>query len=120
MKNLHNCLHNTLQHVHLLEVKIHSLIEAQSVSLQEEDANDVNAVIKAVQPLVEEQFPANTPQRIFWDQQVQFNNLKSKRQMRWQPLVIRFALNLKYMSMSAYKAVRQSGIINSSVLIYVG
>lgn len=32
--------------------------------------------------------------------------------MRWHPLSIRFALNLKYLSTSAYKAMRQSGIIN--------
>ena len=32
--------------------------------------------------------------------------------MRWHPLVLRFALNLKYMSSSAYRAVRQSGIIS--------
>ena len=32
--------------------------------------------------------------------------------MRWHPLVVRFTLNVKYMSTSAYKAVRQSGIIS--------
>ncbi len=32
---------------------------------------------------------------------LQCNSLKDKRQMRWHPLVIRFALNLKYMSSSA-------------------
>ena len=31
--------------------------------------------------------------------------------MRWHPLVLRFALNLKYVSTSAYHAVRESGII---------
>ncbi len=32
--------------------------------------------------------------------------------MRWHPFSIRFALNLKYLSTSAYKVMRQSGIIN--------
>ena len=32
--------------------------------------------------------------------------------MRWYPLSIRFALNLKYLSTSAYKAIRQGGLIN--------
>ncbi len=32
--------------------------------------------------------------------------------MKWHPLVVQFALNLKYMSTSAYRAVHQSGIIN--------
>lgn len=32
--------------------------------------------------------------------------------MKWHPLVIRFTLNLKYLSGFAYRAVRQSGMIN--------
>ena len=36
-----------------------------------------------------------------------YNSLRDKRQMKWHPLVIRFALNLKYMSTSAYQAVHQ-------------
>ena len=49
---------------------------------------------------------------IFWDQQLKYNNLKDKRQMKWHPLVVRFALNLKYVPTSAYRAIRQGGIIN--------
>ena len=32
--------------------------------------------------------------------------------MRWHPLVIRFALNLRYLSGTAYQAVLQSGMIS--------
>ena len=32
--------------------------------------------------------------------------------MRWHPMVIGFALNLKYLSASAYQAVHLSGVIN--------
>ena len=42
---------------------------------------------------------------IFWEQQLQYNHLNSKRSMKWHPLMIRFALNLKYLSTSAYRAV---------------
>ena len=41
-----------------------------------------------------------------------YNKLKNKKNMRWHPFVIRFALNLKYLSSSVYKAARQSGVIN--------
>ena len=70
------------------------------------------ALVSEVAPLVETRFAMSTPQRIFWEQQVKYNNLKEKRQMRWHPFVFRFALNLKYLSTSAYKAMRRSGIIN--------
>ncbi len=41
-----------------------------------------------------------------------YNSLNNKKQMRWHPYMIRFALNLKYLSTSAYKAARLSGVIN--------
>ena len=112
MKNLHSSLRSALQHVRILEEKISKLIEVESVTLREEDGDDITAIMNSVQHLVQEKFPASSPQRIFWDQQVLYNSVKDKRQMRWHPLVLRFALNLKYMSTSAYKAVRQSGIIH--------
>ena len=59
-----------------------------------------------------ENFPESSPQRVFWDQQRIYNRLRNKCQMKWHPLILRFVLNLKYMSSSAYRAVRQSGIIN--------
>lgn len=61
-------------------------------------------------------FQPHTPQRLFWNQQVAYNALKDKRQMRWHPLVIRFALNL---STSSYRAMRQSGIISSFTCTFV-
>ena len=88
------------------------MIEEQSVPLQVEDEADMASIIAKVNPVAEENFPLNSPQIIFWDQQVKYNELKNKRQMRWHPLVLRFALNLKYMSTSAYKAMQQSGIIH--------
>ena len=112
MSNLHRSLISSKQHCSVIEAKIHSLIESQSVSLQEDDSNDFHSIIDSVNHTVEERYPENSPQRLFWDQQTKFNSLKDKRQMRWHPLVLRFALNLKYMSTSAYKAVRQSGIIH--------
>ena len=95
-----------------LQTKVDKLIANQSVRLQDNDAADISRIIAEVSPVVEDTFPLNSPQRIFWDQQKRFNSLKDKRQMRWHPLVIRFALNLKYLSGTAYRAVRQSGMIN--------
>ena len=89
-----------------LESKLKQLIE-KGVTLQSQDA-DLAQVIREVAPIVEEQFFENSAQKIFWQQQETYNKLT----MRWHPLVLRFALNLKYMSTSAYRAMRESGIIN--------
>ena len=68
--------------------------------------------MKELNPIVHKTFQPHTPQRLFWDQQMVYNSLKDKRQMKWHLLVIRFALNLKYLSTSSYKAMRQSGILH--------
>ncbi len=112
MRQLHQSLISSKKHTQQLQLKVVQLIENHSVSLQEEDEADLSSIVAEVDKVVEEKYPEESPQRIFWDQQKKFNALKNKRQMRWHPLVLRFALNLKYMSTSAYKAMRQSGIIH--------
>ncbi len=72
---------------------------------------DITSVVTEVTPSVEKSLPVDSPQRICWDQQLLYNSLVEKRQIRWHPLVVRFALNLKYLSSTAYRAVRQSGLI---------
>lgn len=89
-----------------------SLIEKDGISLETNDAADISTIVSEMSATVTRDFPPNSPQRIFWEQQSAYNRLKEKRQIKWHPLVIRFALNLKYMSTSAYRAVRQSGIIS--------
>ena len=112
MKNLHQSFKVAMQKVKRLEDKVTKLIEKEGVLLQPDDAADVSTVVNEMQQNVEDSFPPGSPQRIFWEQQRLYNLSKDKRQMRWHPLVIRFALNLKYLSSSAYRAVHQSGIIS--------
>ena len=81
------------------------MIENEAITLQPNDAEDLAQIVEDVSPTVAEKFPENSPQRVFWDQQRAYNRLRDKHQMRWHPLVLRFALNLKYMSSSAYRAV---------------
>lgn len=95
-----------------LEDKVTKLIEKEGVLLQADDAADMSTIVNKMQKKVEDSFPSGSPQRIFWEQQQLYNQSNDKRQMRWHPLVIRFALNLKYLSSSAYRAVHQSGIIS--------
>ena len=100
------------QKVKRLQDKVDKLITEKLVHLQNSDTTNIAQIVKEVSLLVEERFPLNSLQRVLWDQQRRYNSLKDKRQMRWHPLVIRFALNLKYLSGTAYRAVHQSGLIN--------
>ena len=112
MKNLRRALKNSNQKVKRFQAKVDKLIANQAVLLQDRDAADVSQIITEMSPIVKEKFPLVSPQRIFWDQRRRFNSLKDKRQMRWHPLVLRFALKLKYLSDTAYRAIRQSGVVN--------
>ena len=112
MRNMHHSLTMAKQRVKGLQSKMDHLIDNQGIHLVEHDASDTASLMKELNPIVQESVQPHTPQRLFWDQQIAYNALKDKRQMRWHPLVIRFALNLKYLSTSSYRAMRQSGIIH--------
>ena len=112
LRNIHHSLAVSRQKNRLLESKLNALIEEQGLNLEASDASDVASLVSEVSPLVKANFAPNSPQKIFWDQQLLYNTVKDKRQMRWHPLIVRFALNLKYLSTSAYRAMRKSGIIH--------
>lgn len=81
LRNLHHSLRLAKQQRRRLEAKIESLIEKEGVSLEENDATDISAVISEVTFTADKTFPPDTSQRIFWDQQKAYNSLKDKRQI---------------------------------------
>ena len=54
----------------------------------------------------------NSFQRLFWEQQLQYNKAKSKTSMRWHPTMLRWCMYLKSKSSKAYEAMSQSGFIS--------
>ena len=87
-----------------LKEKLDIKIDEEGVELSEEDCDDLSEIFgqadKEAKKLTREHF-----QKIFWEQQRQYNQLNNKRRIRWHPLMIRFALNLRYLSTSAYRAL---------------
>ena len=67
-RSLSQSLKLAKQQVRCLEEKVKQLIEKEGVSLQPNDSNDMSRIIADVTPHVEESFPPNSPQRIFWEQ----------------------------------------------------
>ena len=49
--------------------------------------------------------------RLFWDEQFKASSVKDSRQVRWHPMLIKWCLNLKLLSGSAYNALRTSGFV---------
>ena len=96
-------------------VRLHQLIFSEinnnGVSLHPHDSEDIASLTTDISDHITKSFPVDSIQRIFWEQQMKYNAV-NKKQMRWHPYMIRFALNLKYASTAAYRAVQQSGVIS--------
>ena len=91
--------------------KLNELIDKDGVSLTEQDTSDVASIFESVTDDVIKNFKEGSIQQIFWEQQKNYSSLKNKKSMKWHPLLIRFALSLKYASSSAYHMARNSGLI---------
>ena len=87
------------------------------------DLNDEDSA--AISELVDDSSKAMDMQsfyRIFLEQQQKYRHLKDKRNMHWHPLIIRFALSVKYSSTSAYQTLQVfcPTFIASYVTILIG
>ncbi len=56
-------------------------------------------------------YPEGTFSRLFWDEQLRAAKARDPRHVCWHPLIIRWCLNLKLLSSSAYHATRTAGFI---------
>ena len=94
------------------EKKARTLIEHDGVRLSREDAADIQTIMKENSDKVDSAFAEESFQRILWEQQKKYIALKDKQQMRWHPLIIRFALSLRYVSSTAHRTVSSSGLLS--------
>ena len=102
LKNVQAAKRAAVRSASRLNGKLQAMIEKEGIDLGEEDASDMEELMGEV----DESVKAKKHFRcIFWKQQQVYHSLDNKRRMRWHPLMIRFALNLKYLSNSAYRAV---------------
>ena len=93
-----------------LQLRAQRLIENEGIKLTETESTDIEAVMKEASEKVD--FPEDSFQCILWEEQKKHCALKNKRQMRWHPLVIRFALALRNACTSAYRVVSNSGFLS--------
>ena len=90
--------------------KIKDVIEAEGVVLMEAKSNDVEKIVETYIPIEADQQSSNF-QKILWEQK-QYNTFAEKKQMKWHPLMIRFALSLHYASKSAYSFIANYGFLS--------
>ncbi len=83
LKNMHTSLTSLKKKNKRIQLKVH-ILEKEAVSLHPEQSTDISDLISELNPTVEQQFPPDSPQHIFWEQQRR--RFKEKRQMKWHPL----------------------------------
>lgn len=92
-----------------LETKIKELnqqIETHGIQLDADLHNDCQNLIENIK----QELPEDSFEKLFWEQQQKAFQSDPKG-TRWHPMMIRFALHIHLRSPSAYKALRESGVI---------
>lgn len=94
-----------------LKEKIQESSEVSGVCLDEALHFDLVNIMKEQDNSIKENFPEGSFRRLFWTEQMKAAVVKDARQMRWHPTMIRWCLNLKLLSTSAYHSLRISGFM---------
>ena len=105
LKNVQRSKRITKRQNDRLREKINKIIVSEGIDLSEGDEDEIEELFSQADKDVEKNHSREHFQRIFWEQQRNYNKLKNKKRMRWHPLMIRFALNLRYLSGTAYRSV---------------
>ena len=91
--------------------KIDAMHEKNSIVVNDMLHEDLESIMKEMTEDVQKNHADNSFRRLFWQQQLEANQLKDRRQVRWHPAMIRWCLNLKLISSGAYGALRSSGVL---------
>ena len=110
-KGLRSRLDNKIKENKRLRAKIKDMINKQGNRIDHEISADLHTIMNEMTDKVYNDNPPGSFRRLFWEEQMKALQQKDKRQIRWHEAVIKWCLHLKYLSSSAYHALRSSGII---------
>ena len=122
----HRILNKRLQR---MTAKIAERTEVEGITLDQDTHDDILGMMKSSEVLqFFENLPEDSFRQLFWSQQLKAASLKNARNMKWHPLMIRWALSLRHRyimstcrpcysapcihrSSGAYELLRESGCI---------
>ena len=94
-----------------LQEKIQASTTKIGVTVEEELHDELTEIMTERSEEIRQQYPENSFQRLFWEQQLQATQTKCCTQVRWHPLIVRWCLHLKLLSSAAYHSLRSTGFI---------
>lgn len=111
LKDLQTRAYSAEREVKKLKEKIEKATERCGVDLEKSLSTELCTIMEDNNSEITKLYPEGTFRRLFWDEQLKINRMKNAKQMRWHPCMIRWCLNLKLLSSSAYHSLRTSGFI---------
>ena len=91
-----------------LQKKIDDDVSLNGVELDEHLDQDIVSVMDECSEYVKKNYPDNSFEQLFWEEQKKARQQKNSKQMRWHP---RWCLRIKLISSAAYNAFRSSGLL---------
>ena len=94
-----------------LEAIIAKKLEDESVSVNSEQNKLLENACDTVKDEICKQWDVDSPQRLFWEQQIKRSNCKNPSSMRWHPTIIRWAMSLYMKGSKSYDQLRRNGFV---------
>ena len=110
MQKMRKRIRGAEQTVQQLTAKIEALMK-HGESIDSAMHTDILSIMTDKTDEIRKTYAEGSFSRLFWEEQLRAASHKDPRQVRWHPLIIRWCLNLKLMSSSAYHAFRTAGFI---------
>ena len=111
LQRLHNQARVQQQKIKRLRSILEEAIQERAIQVDEPLHSDLAAVVVEESNTIKKTFSENSFARIFWENQERALSHQDGRQMRWDPLMIRWCLYLRHLSGRSYEMVRESGVI---------
>ena len=111
LDKMKKCVHEAESEVRKLQQKIEQLTREQGESIDSDLHGDLLGIMKDKTKDINQAYPEGSFARLFWEEQLRAATAKDPCQVRWHPLIIRWCLNLKLLSSSAYHATRTADFI---------
>ena len=87
------------------------LMEKEGIRVSKAMDGDLKQILKNNFSEIAAKFPANSFQRVFWNQHSESASCKNVRGVRWHPAMIRWCLYLRHLSGKAYETLRNTGVL---------
>ena len=94
-----------------MRTDIAALTSKDGVQIDASVSQDFQSIMEEMNDKVRMDHPVDSFRRVFWEQQFEVMSNKDRRQIRWHPALIKWCLHLKYLSSSAYRALRSSSLL---------